>query len=64
MIWTLLSLSLLFFSSARAELQIESSKDVGFGFRVVIKSGVVGPNAREIGRFGLLYKNDKEMAHN
>jgi hypothetical protein len=60
-IWILLSFSLLLFSSARAELQMENSKDVGFGFRVVTKSGVVGPNAWEVGHFGFLYYQDTEL---
>ena len=60
--WIFLSLALLLFSSARADLQIESSKDVGFGFRVVIKSGVASKDAWEVGHFGFLYYQDTELA--
>jgi hypothetical protein len=61
-LWLLLSASLLFCTSASAELRADGSRDVGFGFRVVTKSGVVSPNAWEVGHFGFLYYMETELA--
>jgi hypothetical protein len=60
-IWALLSISLLLVGSAKAESEPEASNDVGFGFRVVIRSGPAGPNAWEKGHFGYLFYKDLEL---
>src|SRR5207249_6214010 len=61
-IYRCLSISLLILSSAKADVLSESSKDVGFGFRVVIRSEPAGPNAWEIGHFGFLFYKDVELS--
>src|SRR4051794_29039896 len=59
--WALLSISLLFINSAVAESEPETSRDVGFGFRVVIISALAQPNAWEQGHFGSLFYKDLEL---
>jgi hypothetical protein len=56
-----LTISLLLMSSAEAGSEPESSKDVGFGFRIVIRSGPEVPNAWEKGHFGFLFYKDLQL---
>jgi len=60
-ICALLSISLLLMNSAKAESEPETSQDVGFGFRIVIRSGPAVPNAWEKGHFGFLFYKDLEL---
>jgi hypothetical protein len=60
-ICALLSISLLLMNSAKAEPDPETSSDVGFGFRVVIRSALAQPNAWEQGHFGFLFYKDLEL---
>lgn len=54
--------AIAFFCSSAAGAGVEATKDVGFGFRLVIRSESTGPGASEnIAQYGYFFYKDREL---